>query len=97
MAKGKTAEAQAPSTKLISAKEAVVAAASYFTDITGSTRGVVVEEIDQDEDNLHWLVTLGYYEGEQGPISFGLPERKYKVFKVNRYGGQVVSMKIREV
>jgi len=79
---------------MIEAKEAVIAAAKYFTDITGHTGGVTVEEIELSDDEKYWLVTLGFKERED----FIYPEKQaYKLFEVDVYTGKVRSMKIRAV
>ena len=89
----KPAEAQR-----IPAKDAVTAAAAYFTEVTGYTSGVTVEEIELTEDGKTWLVTLGFVAREERtPVVWLRADKAYKVFSVNAVTGEVTSMKIREV
>lgn len=79
---------------MIEAKDAVIAAAKYFTDITGHTGGVIVEEIELSDDEKYWLVTLGFKEREELMYA---EKKAYKLFEVDAYTGEVRSMKIRAV
>jgi hypothetical protein len=85
----------------ISVKEAVTAAARYFTDVTGYTQGVTVEEVELAEDKTYWLVTLGYLAPQRGgsPLVtlYAPPEVQYKLFKVDAKTGEVTSMKTRKL
>ncbi len=82
----------------ISAKDAALAAATYYTSVTGNTSGVTIEEIEKSEDDKYWLVTLGI--PEQNPLGgfyVGGVKKNYKKFQVDCKTGDVVSMKIREI
>lgn len=81
---------------LIDAKQAVIAAANYFTQVTGNTSGVTVEEIEREGDV--WLVTLGFYPPAipSTPFSLAPATKAFKVFRVDATSGEVLSMKIRE-
>lgn len=86
----------------ISPKDAVIAASTYFTEVTGYTSGLSVEEIELTEDGGTWLVTLGYVTEDVTqpiPLHITFPRQcmAYKVFAVNAVTGEVTSMKIRQV
>jgi len=99
MAKRSGQEAPPRPSKAISPKDAVIAATKYFTDVTGNTSGVSVEEMELSEDGKYWLVTLGYVELKLTglPLSLTRETKSYKSFKVNARTGDVLSMKIREI
>lgn len=98
MAKGTTGKAEAMTRPLISAKDAVIAASRYFTEVTGITSGVSVEELELTEDGKNWIVTLGYLEyAGIVPIMQRRQDMIYKTFKVDARTGAVMSMKIREL
>jgi hypothetical protein len=78
----------------IAARQAAVAAAAYLSQIVGPGLNPVVEEVELDDTDRYWLITLGY----QAPGAFPFAgSKEYKVFKVDSYTGEVVSMKIREI
>ena len=98
MAKGGTDKPEAVATPQISAKDAVIAASKYFTEVTGITFGVSVEELELTEDGKNWIVTLGYLEYTGIiPIMQRRQDMIYKTFKVDARTGAVMSMKIREL
>jgi len=94
---------------MIDVKEAVsnsIAAAKEFyagTDV----RNIMLEEVELDEGEKVWLITLGFFLPESRPATEigqllaplgGIKyEKKYKIFKVNAENGKVESMKIREI
>ena len=82
--------------KRIAAKDAAVKASQYFTEIVGPRASIVVEEVELSESGSYWLITLGYGEPSLGRLTL-YPERAFKIFKVDAYTGDVLSMKIREV
>jgi uncharacterized membrane protein YkoI len=89
---------KAAATPQISAKDAVIAASKYFTEVTGITSGVSVEELELTEDGKNWIVTLGYLEYTGIiPIMQRRQDMIYKTFKVDARTGAVMSMKIREL
>ncbi len=78
----------------ITARQAAVAAAAYLSQIVGPGLNPVVEEVELDDTDRYWLITLGY----QAPGAYPFAgSKEYKVFKVDSYTGEVVSMKIREI
>ena len=95
MAKRTKATPSSPATKRISPKEAVIAATKHFTEVTGITSGVSVEELELTEDAKYWIVTLGYIEPAR-TLAFTGP-KSFKTFKIDATTGDVLSMKIREV
>lgn len=89
-----------PASGRIAPKDAAIAAAKYFMEVTGYTGGFTVEEIVLSQDRGRWLVTLGYAEQSVGtgttvPL-FGAPKKAFKAFEIDAESGQVLSMKIRE-
>lgn len=88
------------------AKDAVKIAREYVIDIIGSEMtigNVYPEEIDFDEVNNQWMITIGYEVGSfAGAIGFmtagpNSPNRTYKIVYIDRNTGQVKKMKIRVV
>ena len=83
------------------AKRASEAAWEYFHGLfpSISSRDVDLEEVELLPDGKHWLVTLSYQEMRKKslelPDFLRVPRQKFKVFKVNRSTGVVVSMKMR--
>lgn len=79
----------------ISPKDAVITASKYFTEITGYTSGVTIEEVELSEDDNFWLITLGYNEYPSYGLIIG--KKAYKQFKINAITGDIISMKVRIV
>ncbi len=94
---------------MIDVKQAVSVAAAYFADLYAdqSYSSVLLEEVEYNEDDNVWLITLGYspsltlldaVEKSLTPLSALNPkERKYKIFRIDAKTGKVLSMKIRTV
>ena len=83
---------------MIEVKEAALKAREYLSSVLGlGITGITLEEIELDEGNGYWLITLGYF-AQEGPFPgiYGIPKKNYKVFKVRASDGQVISMKIRD-
>jgi hypothetical protein len=92
---------------MIDVKQAVKAATQFAEDVLGpeNVQGARLEEVEISEDGGHWLITLGFL-GPEAPAGrrtafealAGIPgKRDYKVFKIDRETGTVISMKIRSV
>ena len=96
MAKQGSAGAALLAKTTIPAKQAVIAATTNFTEVTGITSGVTVEELELTEDGKYWMVTLGYSEPGMLPAYLS-GAKSYKSFKVDAKTGDVLSMKIREI
>lgn len=94
--RGNAGAALLAKTKTIPAKQAVIAATTNFTEVTGITSGVTVEELELTEDGKYWMVTLGYAEPGMLP-AYLAGAKSYKSFKVDAKTGDVLSMKIREI
>ena|SRR5665811_2039269 len=98
-----TASKAAPATSdALDAKRAVEVAWDYFHTLFSkiSTSDVSVEEVELASDRKHWLVTLSFFEQLRSktphlPAFLQVPRQKFKVFKVERESGRVVSMKMR--
>jgi hypothetical protein len=83
---------------MVTVKEAAKKAIEYLLDLNRenlSFANVLVEEVEQTDG--HWLITLGYNAPSILAQFGGKGNRDFKIFKVDRQTGEVVSMKIREV
>ena len=76
----------------ISPQEAVAAANRYYNALSAVGQTATVEEMELNDDGTRWLVTLGLQDSP-----FGLTPRMYKIFEVDAYTGEVLSMKIRQI
>jgi hypothetical protein len=85
--------------KIISAKEAALAAKEFYEGITDvEPSRISLEEISLGESKNNWFVTLGIYTSTDNPILLaqGLKELlAYKAFKIDAKTGQVISMDIK--
>jgi hypothetical protein len=87
----------------LEARQAVEAALRYFKTLFGSPipgrAAVSLEEVELSPDRKYWLVTLSHEELRRKlsdlPTFLRVPQQKFKVFKVERKSGRVVSMKMR--
>ena len=88
-------------TETLDARRAVQIAWEQFHDLFKATpaANVDLEEVELSPDGKYWLVTLSYQEMRRKslelPDFLRVPRQKFKVFKVDRKTGTVVSMKIR--
>ena len=84
---------------MIPCKEAAIKAHKYLEDILESEIHSTIEEVALDDTGDFWLITLNYRilpaGHERGYIIPISEPEKYKLFKINRKDGEVVSMKIR--
>ncbi len=78
----------------ITPRDAASAASMYFNEVAGPPTSLTIEEIELSDDKMFWLVTLGYSRPGL-PFYVGTGATDYKVFKVDAYSGEVLSMKIR--
>jgi hypothetical protein len=92
----------APATdEALDAKRAVKVAWDYFYTLFNNlpSSNVSVEEVELSSDRQHWLVTLSFEEPRRKrpdlPTFLQVPRQKFKVFKIERESGRVVSMKMR--
>jgi hypothetical protein len=93
----------------ISAREAFAIAMEAFNQFypeLGSQpeSNVSLEEIEEEQDDNHWLITLGFdvkrrVSGFEAMVhGLTVPkDRVYKTFKIDKKTGKVVSMKIRSL
>ncbi len=94
---------------MISVKEAVDASKKYAKEIFADSRlkDLRVEEVEFEEYQQKWLITLGWVETavREGAFNvlasaYGISQevlpRVYKVFSVDATTGNVKSMKIRD-
>lgn len=77
---------------MLTAKDAAAKAATYLKDLIPNASGIQLEEIESVDKDQYWAITLSYYDPE---VMFG--GKSYKVLKVRKSNGEVVSMKIRSV
>jgi len=79
----------------ISAPEAAEVAANYYKSVTQIPGNLSVEEIEKDNAETVWLITLGISEPN---FSINMTKNKeYKLFKIDINSSEVLSMKIRKV
>lgn len=83
----------------LDARRAAQAAQAYFQTLFGNLTPTSLEEVELSPNGRHWLVTLSYEEmrrkAPEIPLFLRIPRQKFKVFKVDRKSGRVVSMKMR--
>ncbi len=83
---------------MISSKEAANTAHKYLEDVLERKLCTEIEEIELDDTDQFWFITLRYWDPplETGGIILpsSTPDR-LKLFKVSRKDGEVVSMKVR--
>jgi hypothetical protein len=76
---------------------AVAAAQDYFRALFPLLEPSL-EEVEPSPDKKHWLVTFSYEElrgkSLELPKFLRVPRQKFKVFKVDRVTGRVLSMKM---
>ncbi|MBI5646242.1 MAG: hypothetical protein HY962_04855 [Ignavibacteriae bacterium] len=86
---------------MIEGKSAAQAAAAYLKALNPNAGAITVEELEREnaQGSHCWIVTLSYRETvpSNHPASiFEVQTQKvYKVFRVDVYSGEVLSMKIR--
>ncbi len=95
---------------MIHVKRAAKIAAEYFADLYAdqSYSSVLLEEVEYNEDDNVWFITLGYspprtiLEDVKDPLSplsrlssFSTIDRRYKIFRIDAETSNVFSMKIR--
>ena len=93
---------------MISIKEAAQKAADFCQQIFPDAQDVLLEEVERDDLNKFWFITISYLTTAAKRTSTAIPagameqifprfERRYKNLKVDATTGEVVSMKIREL
>ncbi|MGP8256486.1 MAG: hypothetical protein ACLQMU_12520 [Methanoregula sp.] len=94
---------------MIDVKEAVALAFSEVERLYGKQAvDLLLEEMEMTEDENFWLITVGFSlldtrggKATGGRMSktvaaaLGMYQRKYKVFKIDRRNGKIISMKMR--
>ncbi|MCA1630377.1 MAG: hypothetical protein LC785_04065 [Acidobacteria bacterium] len=86
---------------MIDVKQAAQLASDFIVGLYSdqTISDVRLEEIELSEDERHWLITLSFPSPVTSNV-LGLPvagRRQYKILKVDRESGEVLSMKIREL
>ncbi len=85
---------------MITVRDATLKAREFLNQVVGvQPSNMSLEEVESDEQNIHWLITLSY----NLPNSSAIPPltlyptyaTHYKVFKINKSTGEVVSMKMK--
>lgn len=84
-------------------KDAVRVAINYLKRVMG-VKKVLLEEIEETEDGVYWLITLSHeiLTKDKRKRTFSdyvtIPvDRSYRVIKISKETGLVSSMKIREI
>jgi hypothetical protein len=85
----------------VSVMDAVKQASNYLQQFYPKLEDLLVEEVEICDGGDYWRITLGFADPtyKAGITAAFAPERKpriYKVFKMDRQTGEIVSMKIRE-
>lgn len=84
---------------MLSVRDAAKSALNFYKDIYPDINGELIEEVELDENQHYWFITLsfpiGYEPTSLTNILQPKIERKYKVFKIDAQNGKVESMKIR--
>lgn len=76
---------------MLNAKQAAAKASQYLSSVRSvASFNIGLEEIELTEDRKYWLITLSHPKGYLGSAM------DYKIFKVDAYSGEVLSMKLRE-
>lgn len=92
-----------PPKSAVDAAGAVVIAREFVHSVYGGTGDVAVEEIDFDQQQGDWLITVGFWRSPPtNPGNFVMLqapsfERVYKVVRVKQSTGAPLSMKIRSL
>lgn len=83
----------------ITAQDAGKIAKKYYEEIaSGEKHRLILEEVELSNDGKYWLITLGIYTPTTAMMlrSQGIDEAaNYKIFKINKSSGEVISMKMR--
>jgi hypothetical protein len=85
---------------MIDVKQAAQSASNFVTGLYSdrTISDVRLEEVELSEDGRYWLITLSFPPPASSVNSMlGIGRRDYKIFKVDRDSGEVLSMKIREL
>jgi hypothetical protein len=91
---------------MINLKEAVEIVQDYLKTIYPDVQSSLVEEVDMDEAEKFWFITMSFWAKPDvpplTPVQSSLSailspkmDRIYKTFKINAETGKVISMKIR--
>lgn len=95
---------------MIDVKAAVIAAKAFLEEMYPKASAIRLEEINSD-DNMpfvrlgpeYWAITLSFVNPEDyevleqlGIANDSIKKRSYKVFRVNKSNGEVISMAIRQ-
>ena len=80
-------------------KEAVQLAKRFIIDMFGDEQisNVGLEEVDFDSKNKVWYVTIGFSRPWDVGLPIVKPNRSYKVVRIKDAGGDVLSVKDREI
>lgn len=88
----------------MNAREAIDAAKKHFVEIFGDEEisEVGLEEVDFDEDEDVWNITIGFRRPWQRTLKHNLlgesaPVRTYKIVKIRDADGTLVTIRHREV
>jgi hypothetical protein len=86
---------------MIDVRQAAQSASNFIVSLYAgqSLSDVRLEEVEVSDDDKYWLITLSFLAQSPGYGVLNLPvlKRQYKILKVDRQTGDVLSMKIREL
>ena len=79
-------------------RKATELSVQYLQSFFPTAERIQLEEVDITDDDRYWNITLSYEAEEMGQGYLVLGKvRKYKIFKVDTYTGEIRSMKIRDM
>lgn len=80
------------------AKEAIKLAIDYIKEFYPEVENPLLEEVEDDESNNSWLITLSFVL-EQSDVSqfLNITDRTYKTVEIEKSSGNVRAMKIRQL
>jgi hypothetical protein len=82
---------------MIDVKAAVSKANEYLKMFFPDASNIQLEEVELNNEDGEWLITLSLPDNEAMPIGIFPRIRKYKLFRIDARDGAVIAMKIREI
>jgi hypothetical protein len=83
----------------VDVKRAVHIAQEYFSELTGRSSGLLLEEVEliEEDGREYWQITLSAPIPDLTPWLREKQIRDYKTIKIDADSGQVKAMKIRQL
>lgn len=94
---------------ILNIKEVVKNGVAFLTNLYEDAGTILVEEVEMDENQQYWFITLSYKLTDKGSevaepatlqslaFLYLSKDRNYKTLKIDAKTGAVLSMKIREL